>query len=183
MRAAWAIYKKELRVYFVSPLAYVFLVAFLFLAGMFFYLDVSSNGEASLRGMHGNLSVLLLFLLPLLTMRHFAEERRSGTFELMMTAPVPLWSLLLGKWASTVTLCVIRNAGLVIQYMKRIDQFGFQWVRALDTILGSHYCLQAFTLWVIRHAGVTAVRVGPHGMCHAPVWHRVGRVGRRCLLV
>jgi ABC-2 type transport system permease protein len=111
MSAAWAIYKKELRVYFVSPLAYVFLVVFLFLAGLFFYLDISASGEASLRGMHSNLSMLLLFLLPLLTMRHFADERRSGTFELMMTAPVPLWALLLGKWASTVTLCLVLLCG------------------------------------------------------------------------
>ncbi len=144
MRAAWAIYKKELRVYFVSPLAYVFLVAFLFLAGMFFYLDVSSNGEASLRGMHGNLSVLLLFLLPLLTMRHFADERRSGTFELMMTAPVPLWSLLLGKWASTVTLCLILLIGTglfpaILAYYGEPD-----WGVICTSYLGLALCCGAF---------------------------------------
>ena len=44
-------------------------------------------------------------------MKHFAEERRAGTFELMMTAPVPLWSLLLGKWAASVALCGILLAG------------------------------------------------------------------------
>ena len=72
MTAAWAIYRKELRVYLVSPLATVFLAAFLFLAGMFFYLGVTMTGEASLRIMMGNLSVALMFLLPMLTMRHFA---------------------------------------------------------------------------------------------------------------
>lgn len=111
MRHAVAIFRKEMRIYFVSPLAYVFLGAFLFLAGLFFYLGVTMTGEASLRVMLGNLSVTLLFLLPLLTMRHFAEERRSGTFELMMTAPVPLWALLAGKWAASVALCVILLAG------------------------------------------------------------------------
>jgi len=111
MRHAWAIFRKEIRVYFVSPLAYVFLGVFLFLAGLFFYLGVTMTGEASLRVMLGNLSVTLLFLLPLLTMRHFAEERRSGTFELMMTAPVPLWSLLAGKWAASFTLCLLLLAG------------------------------------------------------------------------
>jgi ABC-2 type transport system permease protein len=111
MRHAWAIFRKELRIYFVSPLAYVFLGAFLFLAGLFFYLGVTMTGEASLRVMLGNLSVTLLFLLPLLTMRHFAEERRSGTFELMMTAPVPLWSLLAGKWAASFALCLLLLAG------------------------------------------------------------------------
>ena len=111
MSIAWAIFRKEMRVYFVSPLAYVFLGVFLFLAGLFFYLGVSMTGEASLRVMQGNLAVTLLFLLPLLTMKHFAEERRAGTFELMMTAPVPLWSLLLGKWAASVALCGILLAG------------------------------------------------------------------------
>jgi ABC-2 type transport system permease protein len=107
MNIAFAVFRKELRVYFVSPLAYVFLCVFLFLAGLFFYLGVSMTGEASMRVMLGNLSVALLFLLPLLTMRHFAEERRTGTFELMMTAPVPLWSLIAGKWAASVALCVV----------------------------------------------------------------------------
>ena len=111
MSIAWAIFRKEMRVYFVSPLAYVFLGVFLFLAGLFFYLGVSMTGEASLRVMQGNLAVTLLFLLPLLTMKHFAEERRAGTFELMMTAPVPLWSLLLGKWSASVALCGILLAG------------------------------------------------------------------------
>ena len=114
MRHAWAIFRKELRIYFVSPLAYVFLGVFLFLAGLFFYLGVTMTGEASLRVMLGNLSVTLLFLLPLLTMRHFAEERRSGTYELMMTAPVPLWSLLAGKWAASFALCMLLLAGTLI---------------------------------------------------------------------
>ena len=111
MSVAWAVFKKEMRVYFVSPLAYVFLGVFLFLAGLFFYLGVVQTGEASLRVMLGNLSVTLLFLLPLLTMRHFAEEQRAGTFEFLMTAPVPLWALLAGKWAASFALCLILLAG------------------------------------------------------------------------
>ena len=90
MSVAWAVFKKEMRVYFVSPLAYVFLGVFLLLAGLFFYLGVSMTGEASLRVMLGNLSVTLMFLLPLLTMRHFAEEQRAGTFDcLLYTSPSP----------------------------------------------------------------------------------------------
>ncbi|MBL8617517.1 MAG: ABC transporter permease [Deltaproteobacteria bacterium] len=107
MSAAWAIFKKELRVWFVSPIAYVFLGAFLFLAGLFFVMGIQQNGEASLRAMFSNLSVSLLFLLPLLTMKHFAEEERLGTFEFLMTAPVPLWALLLGKWAASLALCAL----------------------------------------------------------------------------
>jgi ABC-2 type transport system permease protein len=144
MTAAWAIYKKELRVYFVSPLAYVFLVTFLFLSGLFFYLDISANGEASLRGMQSSLSMMLLFLLPLLTMRHFADERRSGTFELMMTAPVPLWALLLGKWAATVSLCIILLIGTglfagILAYYGEPD-----WGVILTGYLGLLLCCMGF---------------------------------------
>jgi len=114
MTAVWAIFKKELRVTFVSPLAWVFLAAFLFLAGLFFYLGIASTGTASLTIMISNLSIALLFLLPMLTMRHFAEEARSGTLELMMTAPVPLWSIIVGKWAASVALCLMLLVGTLL---------------------------------------------------------------------
>ena len=114
MRATWAILRKELRVYFVSPLAYVFLAAFLFLAGVFFYLGITLTGEASLRVMLGNLSITLLFVLPMLTMRHFAEEQRSGTFELLMTAPVHPWAMILGKWLASLALCGVMLAGTLL---------------------------------------------------------------------
>ncbi len=114
MTAVWAIFKKELRIYFVSPLAYVFLSVFLFLSGLFFYLGLTVNGEASLRVMLGNLAITMLFVLPMLTMRHFAEEQKAGTFELLMTSPVPLGSLILGKWAASIVLCLLMFLGTLI---------------------------------------------------------------------
>ncbi len=144
MKVAWAIFKKELRVYFVSPLAYVFLGVFLLLAGLFFYMGVTSTGEASLRVMLGNLAVSLLFLLPLLTMRHFADERRSGTFELMMTAPVPLWALLLGKWAASVALCLILLVGTLL-FPAILAYYGNpDWGIIATSYLGLVLCCGAF---------------------------------------
>lgn len=144
MKVAWAIFKKELRVYFVSPLAYVFLGVFLFLAGLFFYLGVTTTGEASLRVMLGNLSVSLLFLLPLLTMRHFADERRSGTLELLMTAPVPLWALLVGKWAASVALCVALLVGTLL-YPGILAYYGDpDWGIIGTSYLGLLLCCGAF---------------------------------------
>ncbi len=102
--AAWAVLKKELRVLFLSPLATVFLTAWLLLGGLFFYLGVALTGEASLRGTMANLGVTLLFCVPLVTMRSFAEEQRSGTLELLLTAPVPLGALIVGKWAAVAVL-------------------------------------------------------------------------------
>ena len=144
MTVAWAIFKKELRIYFVSPLAYVFLGAFLLLAGLFFYMGISSTGEASLRVMMSNLTMALLFLLPFLTMRHFAEERRQRTFELMMTAPVPLWAMLLGKWAASFALCLLLLAGtllfpLLLAYYGEPD-----WGIIATSYLGLLLCCGAF---------------------------------------
>ena len=107
MKILWILYKKELEIYFLSPLAYSFLGIFLFLAGLFFYLGLGLSPEPNIRIMSNNLSLTLLFLLPLLTMRQFAEEVRTGTFELLMTSPVPLNALILSKWLASVTLCVL----------------------------------------------------------------------------
>ena len=105
LAATRAVLRKEIRVLFLSPLAWVFLAAFLFLSGLFFYLGIVTTGEASLRAMIGNLGVTLLFCLPLVTMRQLAEESRAGTLELLLTAPIPLGSLILGKWLAAMTLC------------------------------------------------------------------------------
>lgn len=114
MRDALTIWKKELRIYFVSPLAYVFLAAFLFLAGLFFYLGVTLTGEASLRVLLGNLAITQLFVLPMLTMRHFAEERRQGTLEMLLTAPISLGAIVIGKWLASLSLCLLMFAGTMI---------------------------------------------------------------------
>jgi ABC-2 type transport system permease protein len=144
MTAAWAIFRKELRVYLVSPLATVFLAAFLFLSGLFFYLGVSMNGEASLRVMMGNLSIALMFLLPMLTMRHFAEEQRAGTLELLMTAPIPLWALLVGKWAATVALCMLLLVGTLL-FPGLLEYYGDpDWGVIGTSYLGLALCCVAF---------------------------------------
>ena len=144
MNAALAIFWKELRIYFVSPLATVFLAAFLFLAGLFFYLGVAMSGEASLRVMMGNLSIALLFLLPMLTMRHFAEEERNGTLELMMTAPVPLWALLVGKWAASVALCGLLLVGTLL-FPAILAYYGEpDWGVIATSYLGLSLCCMAF---------------------------------------
>lgn len=105
--ATLAIARKELRVLFLSPLAWVFLAAFLFLGGVFFHLGLALSGEASMRPVLGNFAIVLLFCLPLVTMRSLAEETRNGTLELLMTAPVPLGALIVGKWLATMVLCSV----------------------------------------------------------------------------
>jgi ABC-2 type transport system permease protein len=102
MSPVLTIVKKELAVYALTPLAYVLTGAYLFLAGLFFWLGISLTGEASLRVLVGNLAVVQLFVLPLLTMRAFAEERRQGTLELLLTCPVPVRAVVVGKWLAAL---------------------------------------------------------------------------------
>ena len=89
---------------FLTPVAWIFLAAALFLGGLFFVVGITTVGEASLRATLPNLAVILIFLLPLVTMRLIAEEDRAGTLELVLTTPVPLSALILGKWVAVLTL-------------------------------------------------------------------------------
>ena len=97
---AYAVFKRELAAYFATPLAYVFIVIFLFLAGAFpFYLGAFfERGQADLKVFFVFHPWLYLFLVPAIAMRLWAEEWRSGTIELLLTLPVPLWAAVLGKF-------------------------------------------------------------------------------------
>lgn len=103
MHTIWTIAKREFNHYFVSPVAYAVSLAFLGVLGLIFY---ASLAEAALRALSPTyvqwvispFVTLMLFLTPAITMRLMAEEQRSGTLELLLTAPVQEWALVLGKW-------------------------------------------------------------------------------------
>jgi ABC-2 type transport system permease protein len=122
MNKTTAIYKHELKYYFQSVTAYVTMSIFLLLSGYFFYsifryynllsFQTSRNPylaeslnltEGVLRPLFGNISIILLLLLPLLTMRLLAEEKKQGTFELLLTYPVRDWEAVIGKFLAAVT--------------------------------------------------------------------------------
>ncbi len=100
MRSVWVIAKRELGSYFTSPVAYVFLVIFLLLTGFFTFTagQFFERGEASLGAFFGWHPWLYLVLVPAVGMRLWAEERRAGTLELLMTMPIALWQSILGKY-------------------------------------------------------------------------------------
>lgn len=128
MRNAVTIAGKELRSYFVSPIAYVVLTGFLLLGGWFFFnllsrfsflLSIYSamrNPEAQMRlnlndfviaPLLHNLSVVLVILVPVITMRTFAEEKRSGTYELLMTSPLSISEIVAGKFIGAFVFLLI----------------------------------------------------------------------------
>ncbi len=101
MRAIRALLYRELLSQFCSPIAYVALSVFLLLSGYFFSVILNVTQEASLRYAFGNFSITLLFLAPLLTMRLISEEKKSGTLEILMTAPLAEWDVVLAKFLAS----------------------------------------------------------------------------------
>ena len=98
MRTALAICKRELKTYFNSPIAYIVIGVFLLVAGWLYFSTLFLMGRASLRGFFGVAPVLFVVFGPAVTMRLIAEEKKSGTLELVMTMPVRIWELVLGKF-------------------------------------------------------------------------------------
>lgn len=100
MKQLPVVFKRELASYFATPLAYVFLVIFLVLAGVFtFYLgSFYENGQADLSSFFSFHPWLYLFLVPAIAMRLWAEERKSGSIELLMTLPITRTDAVLGKF-------------------------------------------------------------------------------------
>ena len=103
MRIVWTIVKRELSSYFSSPVAYVFLVIFLLLTGFFTFTAGSffERGEASLAAFFGWHPWLYLVLVPAVGMRLWAEERRAGTLELLLTMPITPWQAIIAKFLAS----------------------------------------------------------------------------------
>ncbi len=115
MKSLWPIYKRELFAFFVTPLAWVLITVFLVVQGMHFYLLVDhfasmeevSSDQSPLQAFFGDTVILylvLFLLLPPITMRLFSEERRSGTIETLMTAPVTATGVVLAKYFAALTM-------------------------------------------------------------------------------
>ncbi len=141
----WPIFKKEMRLYFTSPVAWVVVAVFLLIAGYFFYNIFAFFALASMqstmnpamgrelnvtdsvmRPLFSNISVVLLLLMPLVTMRLFAEERRSGTMELLLTYPVRDGAVLMGKYLAAFALYALMLAltllyPAIVVYFARVE--------------------------------------------------------------
>ncbi|HWA34104.1 MAG TPA: ABC transporter permease [Cyclobacteriaceae bacterium] len=113
MHAVWIIARKELSSYFDSLIAYILLVLFLGFSGFFTWLfgsDIFLTGEASLSTFFGVAFWTLFFFTPALTMRLLAEEKKSGTIELLLTKAITDWQVVLGKFLSAFLLVLIALA-------------------------------------------------------------------------
>ena len=110
MKSVWVIAKRELRSFFDSLIAYIMITVFLGLSGFFTWLfgsDIFLLGQATLQPFFSVAYWTLFFFIPALTMKMIAEEKRSGTLELLLTKPVSDWQVLLGKFTASLLLIVI----------------------------------------------------------------------------
>ena len=122
MNKIWAITKKELHSYFSSPIAYIILIATLSLFNIFFFMIVDQNHEVSLREIFQLMEFMLVFLIPLLTMRMFAEEKANGTMEFLLTAPLTHTTIVLGKYFSMLLFYSLL-IGMTVSYYFIIEYF------------------------------------------------------------
>ena len=99
-----AIFKREMKSYFNSPVAYILITAFLIISGWFFSAGLFLMNEASIRNIMGIIPLIFIFMIPAITMRTIAEEKRSGTIELMLTMPIKEFEIVLGKFFASLSL-------------------------------------------------------------------------------
>ena len=123
MANIWVIFKRELAGYFTTPIAYIFMIIFVFLSGIFaFYIgNFFDRGQADLFPFFSFHPWLYLFLIPALAMRLWAEERKGGTIELLLTMPITMTQAVLGKflaaWAFTAIALSLTNGIILASYI------------------------------------------------------------------
>lgn len=132
----WPIIKKEVKSYFLSPIGYVFIGLFLAMCSVFFYLDVINYGSLQFENMFYSASTVLTFIVPILTMRMFAEERKTGTDQLLYTSPRSITSIVLGKFISTMIVIAITELFTLV-YLAILFFFGTPHIQTvLITLFG-----------------------------------------------
>jgi ABC-2 type transport system permease protein len=125
MRTVFAIFQREFASYFDSPLAYIVVPAFLGLVGGFtlYFQDIIAAGVASMRTVFFWSAVFYLLLIPAVTMRLFAEEKRTGSIELLVTLPVTEGQMVLGKFLAALSLMTVA-LGLTATYPVTLAALG-----------------------------------------------------------
>lgn len=102
-----AVFRRELKAYFTSPIGYVFVGFFILIAGVFFAISNLLSGNPSYNGVLSNLTFIFLLLVPILTMRLISEEMKQKTDQLLITSPLSITGIVLGKYLAAVAVFLI----------------------------------------------------------------------------
>ena len=131
-----AIFKRELGGYFTSPLGYVFLAVFYFFSGMFFT-QVLNYNNTNISIVFSNLFMVLLFIIPLLTMRLLSEDKKQKTDQLLLTSPINLSGLVYGKFLAALMMYVISLA-ITVVYSIILSTFAApEWADVWGNVFGA----------------------------------------------
>lgn len=132
----WAVIKKEFKSYFYSPVGYVFIGLFLIMFSIFFYVDVFNYQSTNFEYIFYSGATILTFIVPVLTMRTIAEERKTGTEQLLLTSPLSITKVVLGKFIAA-TLIVAITEICTFMYFGILCFFGTPHITtALVTLVG-----------------------------------------------
>lgn len=131
-----AVVKKELKNYFLSPVGYVFIGLFLIMFSIFFYVDVFNYQSINFEYIFYSGATILTFLVPILTMRTIAEERKTGTEQILLTSPISITKVIIGKFLAGTLIIVITEI-CTLMYFAILCFFGVpHTTTALVTMLG-----------------------------------------------
>ncbi|MBR6242931.1 MAG: ABC-2 transporter permease [Ruminococcus sp.] len=132
-----AIYRREMNAFFISGVAYVFLSVFYLLSGYFFYNGVLLSGRTDTSPLFASMFIVVLFLIPILTMRLMSEEKKNRTDQGLLTAPISLWDIVLGKYFAALTLFAIAES-IIFIYAGILAYLGdVVW----STLLGNYFAM------------------------------------------
>ena len=131
-----AIFRREVQSYFTSPIGYIFLAAFYLFSAFFFTSSSIQAGSTDMKGMFGNLMIILVVLIPILTMRTMADDKRTKTDQCLLTAPVSLGGIVAGKFlaAFVVYTCAV---AVTVVYAVIVAAYGeVEWLVIIGNIVG-----------------------------------------------
>lgn len=131
-----AIFKKEFRSYFCSPIGFVFVAIFFFVASLFFVMYNIFGGYGDINAVFSNMTMIFLFLTPVITMRSLSEEKNSKTDQLLLTSPVKVSSIVLGKLFAAMSVLAIAM-GLTVVYPVLLLSFTTpEWGKIIGNYVG-----------------------------------------------
>lgn len=151
----FAIIKKEFKSYFLTPIGYVFIGLFLIMFSIFFYVDVFNYQSTNFEYIFYSGATILTFIVPILTMRTIAEERKNGTEQLLLTSPLSITKVVLGKFIAA-TLIVIITELCTFMYFLILCFFGTPHIMtALVTLIGFLLLAMSYISFGILASSIT----------------------------
>ena len=136
----FAVLKKEFKSYLLSPIGYIFIGLFLLMFSIFFIVTIFQNSVVNFEYLFYNGATILTFVIPVLTMRMFSEERKNGTEQLLLTSPRSITSIVLGKFFAAALIMLITEVFTLI-YFAILKYFGEPSLAVALTTLGGFFLL------------------------------------------